>query len=327
MGVVAMRGTFFLTRGGPLTLARDQAPLCFSDTYDGIDPHASQLVTQSDLTPFKPATDITFLGSSYTETGRIQPSWICGLTVGNIEKNLRVHGPRSWVKKRTRSGILRRASNEWELTEPESVNHVPLGWDRAYGGSIPAPDNAQTQPYEKNPIGCGIAPDMDTDNFPAPQIEAPDDPITDWQKCYEPQGLGPIPPFWEQRLKYAGTYDEAWQSRRHPLLPEDFNFRFWQCAHPDLIADGWLKGNEHFELRNLLRGYPTFQGCLPDIQMEIHLPRPEGKGIAPFVLDGVHFDMRPGVGRVFLTWRAGFPWHDGRGQPIIVARNPIPEGV
>jgi hypothetical protein len=33
------------------------------------------------------------------------------------------------------------------------------------------------------------------------------------------------------------------------------------------------------------------------------------------VLDGVHFDMRPGVGRVFLTWRIGFPWPERRGLP------------
>ncbi|WP_205910272.1 hypothetical protein [Rhizobium sp. FKY42] len=34
-------------------------------------------------------------------------------------------------------------------------------------------------------------------------------------------------------------------------------------------------------------------------------------------LDGVHFDMRPGVGRVFLTWRTAFLWPERRGRPVL----------
>ncbi|MDO5622439.1 MAG: DUF2169 domain-containing protein, partial [Paracoccus sp. (in: a-proteobacteria)] len=94
---------------------------------------------------------------------------------------------------------------------------------------------------------------------------------------------------------------------RHPLLPQDFDFRFWQCAHPDLITRGWLHGDEPFELCNLLRGHPRLSGRLPAIRLQMRLPVSGGTGVAPFVLDGVHFDMRPGIGCVFLTWRAGFP--------------------
>lgn len=327
MGVVAVRGTFLLTKGGPLRPAKRQSPLVLADVYDGDDPYESQLVTQTDLVPFRRGTDITFNGAAYTDDGSKQKSWTCGLSVGPVSKTLRVHGPRDWIAKR-RTRLIGRNSREWALGEASAVSSVDLHWSKAYGGAIPSADGAPPSVFEANPLGCGIVSDtLDADRVPAPQIESADDPISDWRKSYEPQNLGLIPPFWPQRLSYAGTYDDAWISDRHPLLPQDFDFRFWQCAHPDLITQRWLEGDEPFELRNLLRGHPWLGGQLPAIRMEMRLPMPDGTGVAPFLLDGVHFDMRPGVGFVFLTWRAGFPWPDGRGQPIISALDAIPEGV
>jgi hypothetical protein len=36
------------------------------------------------------------------------------------------------------------------------------------------------------------------------------------------------------RLKHAGTFDRRWEEERHPLLPTDFNTRYWNGAHPAL---------------------------------------------------------------------------------------------
>ncbi|WP_338849526.1 DUF2169 domain-containing protein [Massilia sp. W12] len=36
------------------------------------------------------------------------------------------------------------------------------------------------------------------------------------------------------RLPYAGTFDERWQQQRAPLMPQDFNPRFYNCADPAL---------------------------------------------------------------------------------------------
>lgn len=332
LGVVSVRGTFLLTKDGPLSLSREQAPLEMGDIYDSDDPHGSQLITQGNLVPFKPGTDITFVGAAYTDDGTPQKSWTCGLSVGPVTKDLRVYGPRNWIAERERPRLFRPARSKriWRLGEAEPVSYVILDWAKAYGGTIPVPTDQQPQQYERNPLGCGIVNDVidgGLGQLPAPQIEAPNDPIIDWKVAYEPQNTGLIPPFWPQRLRFAGTYDDEWIKHQHPLLPKDFDFRFWQCAHPDLVASGWLVGNEPFELRNLLHRYPVFRGELPGIHLEIQLPRKGGMGVAPLVLDGVHFDMRPGVGCVFLTWRAGFPWPDGQGQPSVVARDPLPEAV
>jgi hypothetical protein len=52
-------------------------------------------------------------------------------------------------------------------------------------------------------------------------------------------------------VKLAGTYDETWEKKRRPLLPSDFDEKFYQCAPADQQVDGFLKGGERAELHNL----------------------------------------------------------------------------
>jgi hypothetical protein len=80
MGVVVARGTFKLTRGGPLRLVDEQYPLVMSDTYDG-DPHETPQLACTDLAPFKPGTDITFIGASFAPGGESQSSWRVSFTI------------------------------------------------------------------------------------------------------------------------------------------------------------------------------------------------------------------------------------------------------
>jgi hypothetical protein len=335
MGVVSMRGTFKLVDEGPLAMASKQEPLELSDVYGTDDPHASDMITQGSLVPFKPGTDVTFVGAAYTLDGAPAKTWTCGVSVGQVFKNLRVHGPRHWIDARSASQSSKIVSKNpskrhWVMGEAEPVPYVVLSWDHAFGGIIPDFGDGLSATYQENPRGRGIVnnavPD-DVRGVPAPQIEAIDKPISNWTENYEPENIAPIPPFWPQRQRLAGTYDDDWLNNRHPLLPKNFDFRFWQCAHPDLIAKRWLRGDEEFELRNLLYRHPRVRGTLPGINLQMQLPQGDATGVAPLVLDGVHFDMRPGVGRVFLTWRAGFPWPDGQGLPVIIARDPLPEAV
>ncbi len=334
MGVVSVRGTFNLVEDGPLALAQNQAPLLPADEYAG-DPHETDMIAQSSLVPFKPGTDVTFVGAAYAPNEIPRASWTCGLTVGPVSKSLRVFGNRHWEAVRKPEGKGRPKQSQrgrregWVMGEAEPAQYVVLSWNKAFGGSDPSGLD-EKEAYPTNPIGRGIvsesAPEA-VQRIPAPQIEDPDQPITDWRKKYEPQNIAPIPPFWPQRHQYAGTYDDAWLKHRYPMLPEDFDFRFWQCAHPDLVTQQWLKGDEPFELRKLIYQYPVVRGALPGIRLQMQLPRDGGTGVADFVLDGVHFDMRPDVGSVFLTWRAGFPWPDGKGVPEIVSHDPLPEAV
>ncbi|WP_018238729.1 DUF2169 domain-containing protein [Ensifer sp. BR816] len=336
LGVVAARGTFLLASGGPLVPAKAQHPLILSDVYDG-NPHEGPLTAQSDLVPFKPATDVTFNGASFSPEQAPRTDWTCRLRVGPVEKRLRVTGPRSW-RARTRKtlrGIFDRNAEDvldgWELTEATPVAYVPIDWRLAYGGLLPgkigpSPDGR----YRFNSIGRGIVDSeryRDSAEYPAPQIEDPAMPVGSNNFDGRPEGFGAIAPWWEQRYQYAGTYGDEWLAKRHPLLPGDFDFRYWQCAHPDLIAEPWLNGDEEYELENLVFGYPLVRGTLPKVKLQVTIDQGRGPEIAPMVLDGVHFDFRPGIGRVYLTWRTGFPWPQRIGQPRLDCLSELQEAV
>ncbi len=64
------------------------------------------------------------------------------------------------------------------------------------------------------------------------------------------------PPFWEVRRRHAGTMDDVWLAERHPLSPEDFDFRFWQSATPNCVTERWLSGSEIVTLTNLHHEHP-----------------------------------------------------------------------
>ncbi|MDR6820074.1 hypothetical protein J2X76_005271 [Neorhizobium sp. 2083] len=328
LGVVVARGTFRLSNGGPLVLDDVQRPLVMSDTYDG-DPHQTPQTACTDLAPFKPGTDVTFLGATFAPGGSPEQSWSCGLQVGPVEKRLRVYGPRAW-RARTRKtwkGLIDRAQEDaldgWVLTDPEPVTHVPLDWRLAFGGRLET--SGKKEVVEKNPIGIGLVDEglfRERPEWPAPQIEDEKHPIRHVSERPDPAGLGLLSPFWEDRVARAGTYDDTWLKERHPLLPRDFDFRFWQAAHPNLVSETWLQSDEEFGLENLLPQFPRLEGALPGIRLEIEIDRGAGLARGEMKLDGVHFDMRPGVGRVFLTWRCGFPWPQRIGIPkLIFARS------
>ncbi|MFU2316563.1 DUF2169 family type VI secretion system accessory protein [Rahnella sp. PCH160] len=104
---------------------------------------------------------------------------------------------------------------------------------------------------ENNPLGKGFitswyARATHADRYPAPQITDPRYPFTvedfDSQiagsadltaKQFQPAGFGFIGRAWLPRRLKAGTYDEAWLNTRHPGLPEDFDFNYWNAAPED----------------------------------------------------------------------------------------------
>ena len=43
-------------------------------------------------------------------------------------------------------------------------------------------------------------------------------PVGDPLKRPAPVGFGPLAPHWQPRCDFAGTYDQAWQQDRYPVL-------------------------------------------------------------------------------------------------------------
>ncbi|APG95602.1 DUF2169 family type VI secretion system accessory protein [Sinorhizobium americanum] len=332
--VVAVRASFEHRQDGVLKPAPNPAPFQYEDVYEG-DPHASVLLRQSDLVPEKPGTDVTFLGSSFAPNGAPAREWPAEIRVGDrLRKRLLVTGPRQWLPqtKLTWSGLFardpKRLLTGWTLSEPEPVGQVELTWAKAFGGPVMGTE-AEDSPadvHRENPLGPGLLDFSYGDPeaaLAAHQIDNPDNPVRDWeQHDRSPQGFGPISPWWRQRQQFAGTYDDTWLEERHPLLPEDFDPRFWQCAHPDLIATPHLQGDEEYELVNLHREHKAARGRLPGIRLGAHCEgADEGSaGWHMLTLDGVHFDFRDGRDLAMLTWRTRFPLNQAERAVLTLKR-------
>lgn len=315
--VVSVRGTFLHRQGEVLALAAEQEEFQWEDAYDG-DPHAVPLLRQTDLTPEKVGTDITFLGNAYAPDSVPAKSWHVGLRVGAVSKQLQIHGPRYWqpIIREKWAGFSsrepKRVLAEWQLSETEPVSSIPLCWTKAYGGIIPGTGDLETAtPADveaRNPLGCGIVNlDMPPDHtpVPAPQITRPGEKL-DWREPSEPQGFGLVSPWWRFRQQYAGTYDDVWLNERHPLLPKNFDPRFWQSAHPDLVAIDGLLGDETYSLAGLHPDIAKAEGQLSGLTLVVHCKDGDRDEWHILSLDGVQFDWR-NDSKVMLTWRARFP--------------------
>lgn len=311
-GIVCARGTYEIAINAPLKLSEEQSPLILADQYES-DPHSSGITAQSDLVPYKPGTDVTFQGSAFTPDRQPSASWLCGFRVGGLERTLRVHGRRFWEPRFSRGKLIR-----WDMTPAEVTTEVPLHWNLAWGGKLPCQAGEEVDVCRSNPLGCGIVDLEHCDPsmcYPAPQLEDPNVPISDWKSDYVPYGMGPIPPWWRPRQQYAGSYDENWRNTRHPLLPRDFDYRFYQCAPAGQIASPYLQGDESIELVHLTQVQRHIHTSLPGVRLRMRIMRDGGYGYADLQLDGVHFFIKREKPRVYLTWRASFPWPDGKGMP------------
>jgi hypothetical protein len=332
--VVSVRGSFVHKQDAELALAPEQEPFQYEDAYEG-DPHSTVLLRQSDLAPEKPGTDVTFLGSTFAPNRKPAEKWTAAIRIGKrVHKRLSVTGPRQWLPqtKLAWSGLLARSPKRlitgWVLSEPAPATEVALSWTRSFGGIVPGNqlDDTPADVHRENPLGPGLLdPRYGDPEIPAPahQLDDPDDPITDWNRHdAHPHGFGLLSPWWRQRQRFAGSYDEAWLEGRHPLLPEDFDARFWQCAHPDLIATPHLTGDEDYTLTNLHPQLAEARGQLPGATLGVHCEGGDGASVGWHVmaLDGVHFDFREGRNLAMLTWRARFSLNEAERAVLTLKR-------
>ncbi|WP_437594698.1 DUF2169 family type VI secretion system accessory protein [Sorangium sp. So ce1000] len=176
-----------------------------------------------------------------------------------VDKALEVCGPR-WFE---------RTAEGWRLTRPEPAVSVPVRWENAFGGRSFVGAEPGRPPFLDevcftNPVGCGWmearypgalrdAGAPLPDRVAAPQIERPDSRVTRLVVAshpphaveapqmaeiaadypFAPAGLGCVGRAWTPRLQRAGTYDDAWVAGRHPFLPDDFSFAYWNAAPDD----------------------------------------------------------------------------------------------
>jgi hypothetical protein len=293
--VLVARGTFALDGAAP-RLAQHQRPLVMADEHHG-EPACSATRDESDLAPTKPATDVLLRGTARAPGGAALPAWEVGIEVGSLRKRARVTGPRWW----TRAG-----DDRWTLGAPLPCAAVPLRYELAYGGAVS--DGAREERCEANPVGVGFAPAWwlrEQRRVAAPQVEAVDAPIGDILGAYAPEGFGPVGRSWLPRRQRAGTLDDRWLAERWPVMPDDFDDAYWNCAPPGLTAPGYLRGDEAVHV----------WGVHPDGALRFALPghyvyalfRYEDGVMRPYpmMLDTVTVDVD--LGELAMVWRLTAP--------------------
>jgi hypothetical protein len=287
------KATYAIVQGSRLQLAEKQAKLELAGKHWG-DPETSSLKFEPEVALTKPATDVVLIGHAWAPasgTGDL----LVQFRVGAWSKSVRVFGDRVWSKS---FGIAK-------VPKPQTFEKVPLIYERAFGGWDRTPENPERHKFEpRNPVGVGFHSKHGhwNDGAPLPNLEDPERPIHGWKDAPPPAGFGFIAPSWQPRAGYAGTYDAAWEKNRKPLLPADFDPRFFSAASPGLVASGFLAGNEAVVIDNASRdGRVAFD--LPGV------PPPHGRiqctsGVVHDVqtrLDTVIVDTDANL--VYLLWR------------------------
>lgn len=294
--VLVLQGTFAIDDERPLRPLPAQPPVQLADVFRG-DPRTTSLRRESALATLKLRSDVHLDAVARAPGGDARADWPVRIQVGDVRKDLRVVGPRWWEHR----------DGGWQLGAPEPCAEVPLAWERAFGGAYTIDDRRVAE--ERNPLGTGFLPDGVPTAQPiaAPQVLAPDEPEHRPGERYTPQGCAPLGRDTEWRLAHAGTYDEAWRRERWPRLPDDFDYRFYTSAHPDLVVDGFLRGDERVELVNLTPS-GRLVTALPGARYEAIVHRADGPvGRVPLRLDTLHLDVAsadPAEHRATLTWRA-----------------------
>lgn len=289
------KATYALAGRRRLELAAEPLPLARADVPRE-EPGTSSLALASDYAFAKPCADVVVLGDACAPEGGAVTSMRVSVRVGAAAAAIDVKGDRVWKK-----GLFGVAPGS-----PERFRTMPLTWERAYGGTCPAKDGEGVVRFAPNPVGRGFwLADREAADQPMPNLEWPDDPLRKLADRPAPACFAFVSPDWEARASFAGTYDARWEHERAPLLPEDFDPRFFNVAPAPLQLAAFPEGGEPVRLEGLHADGPR-EFELPRDTITVDLLTP-GDRVAshPAVLDTVVIDAAAGL--VSLVWRATVP--------------------
>jgi hypothetical protein len=293
--VVIVKATFDIGAGGELTRAARQRPVRLADEVYDPDALDSSIRLPSDVCVAKGGCDVVVIGDA------ISPKPVKSLDVAVSVRDrsvpLRVHGERLFY-----SGV-----GGVVVGDASTFTRKPITYERAYGGT----SEDFTVMERRNPVGRGVASsESDLVDTPAPQIEHPAEPMTRASDRPAPVGFGAIATHWLPRSDFAGTFDEAWQRDRMPLMPLNFDLRFNNCAHPSLRLDQPLVQGESVGVIGMHED-GVVQLEVPLFVPQVHARFDDGSAEevrAPIDL----LLLEPNDKRFELTARAAFPL--GRGK-------------
>ncbi len=172
-----------------------------------------------------------------------------GVRVGNLLKTLQVMGQRYWQGN--------------HCTAPEILNPVRLDWSQAYG----SPD------FPVNPLGKGHTKEKKPEKLAAPTLLRPGELLSSVQQEHEPVSFTAIPPFWPQRAKNLGKFDDRWKVEDWPYLPRSSKAEFYCTAPSDQRFDGFFQGTEIIEIQGAHPQLSTIRCALPGLRARLFAQR------------------------------------------------------
>jgi len=322
---VLIKRTFQIAPGEMCTRAAEDRALVPGDVFWD-DPMNSSVRHESDLVPYKVATDVVLNGTAYAPGGGPTRSCMVALQVGERRKDIQVIGDRVARYAEGRAPVF---------TDPEPFATMELRYERAYGGTDVYSDMRVPYPYPRNPLGRGFVvanTPKRVDKLPLPNLEDPGAPVAASNLCLGeyarwttrpmPAGFGWFPKVWRPRAELAGILprDRAVEQKlrqsyaqllpagqREPYLQNSFrdmDFRFFNGASTGLSLP-FLKGGETIATENLSpAGRMSFR--LPEEKPRIGLDIGEGVQEPEVVLQTVM--VRMDERQVDLVWRGSVPY-------------------
>ena len=292
--IVIVKAAYAIRPGEPLEFADEPREPRLGDEMWG-PPEVADIRWPADFCIAKPGTDFVLSAHAVAARQGVDTFVDVGIRVADRARVLRVHGAREW--RRTVGGVA--PGPAAVIREP-----IPLAWSRAYGG-LDLSDPARPIEEPRNPVGSGIAHDVNTlVGRAAPQIEAPDAPVDSaGARSHVPVGCAPIGRTFEPRRRAAGTYDAAWLEQRYPARPSDYDASHENCAAPDWRFAEPLRGGEPVRIA----------GVSPLGAIEFALPK--WRVVVQAAIDGKVIEQRPHLDTVLvdgdarvveLVWRALF---------------------
>jgi hypothetical protein len=296
--IVAVKATFDLPPDGlEPTIAKEQAPLVESDEFTG-EPGYSATRYESDYAHRKPFCDVLVNGSAYAPHGEPAEKVTVGLYLGPIQKRFEVVGDRFWDE------VLFLAAPSL----PTRFVKLPISYDRAYGGT----DKSEKKPgkiktYLDNPVGVGYYPITGGKTLIGKRLPNTCEIgrlATGRMGRYRPMSLSPLGRNFKCRIPFTGTYDKKWLEERAPFFPDNFDYRYFQCAPADQQMP-YPQGGEQIGLENLTPdAMRRFR--LPKIPMPVlFIPHRGEAKQNDAVIDTILIE--PDQNRLMLTWRTILP--------------------
>jgi hypothetical protein len=319
---VLVKRTYHI-RPGRAALRADQTnPLVKVDVYyDEGDAETSTVQYETDLAPYKMATDVVLIGKAIAPGGRPIVEMDVSLEVSGRRKAIRVTGDRRCVY---------RPEGAPDFTDPVPFTEMEIRYDRAYGGEDLCSDPNLPFFYPRNHRGTGVAVRNQRDvveGLALPNIEDPQDLLKPervligtperWNGQPLPQGFGWFQRTWYPRCSFVGAVpglfdpDTVMREEELGLVPKGqialarqfklpgFDVRFNNGASPGLALP-FLMGDEQVTLVGLApEGELTFN--LPKDAPRIMLDIGLGENELPPVLHTMCIRMEER--QVDLVWR------------------------